>query len=161
MPSFDIVSEFDSHEATNAVDQANREVETRFDFRGVKASFEIEGESIRLEADQDFQLKQMLDILRAKLIKRGIDARCMDEQEAQLSGVRARQEVKLKQGLEQADAKLLVKRLKDAKLKVQAQIQGEQVRVTGKKRDDLQAAIALLKGDESLEIPLQYTNFRD
>lgn len=161
MPSFDIVSEFDSHEATNAVDQANREVETRFDFRGVKASFEIEGESIRLEADQDFQLKQMLDILRAKLIKRGIDARCMDEQEAQLSGVRARQEVKLKQGLEQADAKSLVKRLKDAKLKVQAQIQGEQVRVTGKKRDDLQAAIALLKGDESLEIPLQYTNFRD
>ncbi|MGJ8514222.1 YajQ family cyclic di-GMP-binding protein [Carnimonas bestiolae] len=161
MPSFDIVSEFDKHEATNAVDQANREVETRFDFRGVNASFEMEGESIRLEADQDFQLKQMLDILRAKLIKRGIDARCMDEQEAQLSGVRARQEVKLKQGLEQADAKSLIKRIKDAKLKVQAQIQGEQVRVTGKKRDDLQTAIALLKGDETLEIPLQYTNFRD
>ncbi|ANF58963.1 YajQ family cyclic di-GMP-binding protein [Halotalea alkalilenta] len=161
MPSFDIVSEFDKHEATNAVDQANREVETRFDFKGVDASFEIEGDTVRLEADADFQLKQMLDVLRAKLIKRGIDARCMDEQEPQLSGVKARQEVKLKQGLEQADAKAIVKLIKDAKLKVQAQIQGDKVRVTGKKRDDLQTVIALLKGEQGPDLALQYNNFRD
>lgn len=161
MPSFDIVSEFDKHEATNAVDQANREVEGRFDFRGVNAHFELEGDTIHLEADQDFQLKQMLDVLRAKLIKRGIDARCMDEQEPQLAGVRARQDVNLKQGLEQADAKRITKAIKDARLKVQAQIQGDKIRVTGKKRDDLQAVIALLKGEDGPELPLQYNNFRD
>jgi len=162
MPSFDIVSEFDKHEATNAVDQANREVESRFDFKGVDASFTLEGDNkVSLEADADFQLKQMLEMLRGKLIKRGIDARCMDEQEPQLSGVKARQEVLLKQGLDQAEAKQIVKLLKDAKLKVQAQIQGDKVRVTGKKRDDLQTAIALLKGESGPDLPLQYNNFRD
>jgi len=161
MPSFDIVSEFDGHEASNAVDQANRELQTRFDFKGVSASFELNGETVSLEAEVDFQLKQMLDVLRGKLIGRGIDARCMDVQEPVLSGVRARQEVKLKQGLDQKEAKEIVKRIKETKLKVQAQIQGEKVRVTGKKRDDLQSVMALLRGEGGPDLPLQFDNFRD
>ncbi|APX92596.1 YajQ family cyclic di-GMP-binding protein [Halomonas sp. 1513] len=161
MPSFDIVSEFDKHEASNAVDQANREVQTRFDFKGVDASFELNGEVVSLQADVDFQLKQMLDVLRNKLIARGIDARCMDEQDPVLSGVKARQDVKLKQGLEQADSKAIIKQIKDSKLKVQTQIQGDKVRVTGKKRDDLQQVIALLKGEQGPDLALQYDNFRD
>ena len=161
MPSFDIVSEFDKHEASNAVDQANREIQTRFDFKGVTASFELNGETVSLEAEVDFQLKQMLDVLRGKLIGRGIDARCMDVQEPVLSGVRARQEVKLKQGLDQKEAKEIVKRIKETKLKVQAQIQGEKVRVTGKKRDDLQSVMALLRGEGGPDLPLQFDNFRD
>lgn len=161
MPSFDIVSEFDKHEASNAVDQANREIQTRFDFKGVTASFELNGETVSLEAEVDFQLKQMLEVLRNKLIARGIDARCMDIKDPVLSGVRARQEVVLKQGLDQKEAKEIVKRIKDSKLKVQAQIQGEKVRVTGKKRDDLQAVMALLKGEGGPDLPLQFDNFRD
>jgi cyclic-di-GMP-binding protein len=161
MPSFDIVSEFDGHEASNAVDQANREVQSRFDFKGVTASFELSVETVSLEAEVDFQLKQMLDVLRTKLIARGIDARCMDVQEPVLSGVRARQEVILKQGLDQKEAKEIVKRIKESKLKVQAQIQGEKVRVTGKKRDDLQAVMALLRGEQGPDLPLQFDNFRD
>lgn len=161
MPSFDIVSEFDRHEASNAVDQANREIQSRFDFKGVTASFELNDSTVSLEAEVDFQLKQMLDVLRNKLIARGIDARCMDVQEPVLSGVRARQDVLLKQGLEQKEAKEIVKRIKDSKLKVQAQIQGEKVRVTGKKRDDLQAVMALLRGEEGPDLPLQFDNFRD
>ncbi|MFO7647508.1 MULTISPECIES: YajQ family cyclic di-GMP-binding protein [Halomonas] len=161
MPSFDIVSEFDGHEASNAVDQANRELQTRFDFKGVTAGFELNGETVSLEAEVDFQLKQMLDVLRNRLIGRGIDARCMDVQEPVLSGVRARQEVKLKQGLDQKEAKEIVKRIKESKLKVQAQIQGEKVRVTGKKRDDLQSVMALLRGEGGPDLPLQFDNFRD
>ncbi|MBB3331194.1 hypothetical protein BDK63_002076 [Halomonas campaniensis] len=161
MPSFDIVSEFDGHEASNAVDQASRELQTRFDFKGVTASFELNGETVSLEAEVDFQLKQMLDVLRNRLIGRGIDARCMDVQEPVLSGVRARQEVKLKQGLDQKEAKEIVKRIKESKLKVQAQIQGEKVRVTGKKRDDLQSVMALLRGEGGPDLPLQFDNFRD
>jgi len=161
MPSFDIVSEFDQHEASNAVDQANREVQTRFDFKGVTASFTLEGDSVQMEAEVDFQLKQMLDVLRNRLIARGIDARCMDPQDPELSGVKARQTVKLKQGLEAADAKDIVKRIKATKAKVQAQIQGEKVRVTGKKRDDLQGVMALLRSEEGPDLPLQFDNFRD
>lgn len=161
MPSFDIVSELDKHEVTNAVDQANRELATRFDFRGVTASFSEEGDSVNMEADADFQLRQMLDILRGRLIARGIDAGCLEEKDADTSGVRARQQVLLRQGIDQPLAKQIVKTLKDAKLKVQAQIQGDKVRVTGKKRDDLQQAIALLKGDTSIDMPLQFNNFRD
>ncbi|WP_445004117.1 YajQ family cyclic di-GMP-binding protein [Halomonas mongoliensis] len=161
MPSFDIVSEFDKHEASNAVDQANREVQSRFDFKGVDASFALEGDSVKLEAEVDFQLKQMLDVLRGKLIARGIDPRCLDVQEPVLSGVKARQEAQLKQGLEQKEAKDIVKRIKESKLKVQAQIQSEKVRVTGKKRDDLQAVMALLRGEEGPDLPLQFDNFRD
>lgn len=161
MPSFDIVSEFDKHEASNAVDQANRELQGRFDFKGVAAGFELDGEAVTLEAEVDFQLRQMLDILRNKLIARGIDARCMDPQEPELSGVRARQVVKLKQGLEQPEAKDIVKRIKESKLKVQSQIQGDKVRVTGKKRDDLQQAMALLRGEGGPDLALQFDNFRD
>ncbi|GGC81250.1 YajQ family cyclic di-GMP-binding protein [Vreelandella lutescens] len=161
MPSFDIVSEFDQHEAANAVDQANREVQSRFDFKGVDASFALEGDKVQMEAEVDFQLKQMLDVLRNRLIARGIDARCMDVKDAMLSGVKARQEVVLKQGLDQAEAKDVVKRIKASKLKVQAQIQGEKVRVTGKKRDDLQSVMALLRAEEGPDLPLQFDNFRD
>ena len=161
MPSFDIVSEYDKHEASNAIDQANREIQGRFDFKGVKASFELNGDTVLLEAEVDFQLKQMLDVLRNRLIARGIDARCMDTQEPELSGVRARQEVKLKQGLEQQEAKDIVKRIKESKLKVQTQIQGEKVRVTGKKRDDLQQVIAMLRGEGGPDLALQFDNFRD
>ncbi|CAM3443525.1 MULTISPECIES: YajQ family cyclic di-GMP-binding protein [Halomonas] len=161
MPSFDIVSEFDQHEGANAVDQANREVQSRFDFKGVNASFTLEADKVQLEADVDFQLKQMLDVLRGRLIARGIDARCMDIQDPVLSGVKARQEVALKQGLDAAEAKDVVKRIKASKIKVQAQIQGEKVRVTGKKRDDLQGVMALLRAEEGPDLPLQFDNFRD
>ena len=138
MPSFDIVSELDKHEVTNAVDQANREVQSRYDFKGVAAKFELNGDSVQMEADVDFQLKQMIEVLRAKLISRGIDIKCLEEKDPELSGVKARQELMLKQGLDQPTCKKITKQIKDAKLKVQAQIQGEKVRVTGKKRDDLQ-----------------------
>jgi uncharacterized protein YajQ (UPF0234 family) len=161
MPSFDIISEFDQHEANNAVDQANRELQGRFDFKGVTASFALEGEAVTLEAEVDFQLRQMLDILRNKLIARGIDPRCLEVDDPELSGVRARQTVRLKQGLEQKEAKDIVKRIKDTKLKVQSQIQGEKVRVTGKKRDDLQQIMALLKGEQGPDLALQFDNFRD
>ncbi|MFG6176703.1 YajQ family cyclic di-GMP-binding protein [Halomonas sp. THAF12] len=161
MPSFDIVSEFDKHEASNAVDQANRELQSRFDFKGVTASFALDGETVTLEAEVDFQLRQMLDMLRNKLIGRGIDPRCLEIDDPELSGVRARQAVRLKQGLEQKEAKDIVKRIKDTKLKVQAQIQGEKVRVTGKKRDDLQKIMALLKGEDGPDLALQFDNFRD
>ncbi|MCP1314916.1 MULTISPECIES: YajQ family cyclic di-GMP-binding protein [unclassified Halomonas] len=161
MPSFDIVSEFDRHEAANAVDQANREVGTRFDFKGVDASFALEGETVALEAEVDFQLKQMLEVLRGRLIARGIDARCMEVKDPELSGVKARQNVTLRQGLDAAQTKDIVKRIKASKLKVQAQIQGEKVRVTGKKRDDLQSVMALLRGEEGPDLPLQFDNFRD
>ena len=136
-------------------------MQTRFDLKGVDASFTVEGEKVQLEAQVDFQLQQMIDVLRNRLIARGIDARCMDIQDPVLSGVKARQEIILKQGLDQAEAKDVVKRIKASKLKVQAQIQGEKVRVTGKKRDDLQSVMALLRGEEGPELPLQFDNFRD
>ncbi|MGB0224520.1 MULTISPECIES: YajQ family cyclic di-GMP-binding protein [unclassified Marinobacterium] len=160
MPSFDIVSEVDSHEVANAVDQANREISTRFDFKGVDASFELDGESVKAVAEADFQLKQMIDVLRAKLVNRKIDPNCMDIQKAEQNGKQARQTIVLKQGLDQAANKKLGKLIKDSKLKVQTQVQGEQLRVTGKKRDDLQAVMALLR-ESDFELPLQYKNFRD
>ncbi|MGR9071594.1 MAG: YajQ family cyclic di-GMP-binding protein [Gammaproteobacteria bacterium] len=160
MPSFDIVSEFDMHEATNAVDQSNREVSTRFDFKGSGATFEQDEESITLSAGSEFQLQQMLDILQNKLTKRGVDITCMEIGDPETSGKTARQNVKLKQGLDTPLAKKIVKLIKDKKMKVQAAIQGEKVRVTGKKRDDLQQVIQMLK-EENLEMPLQFNNFRD
>lgn len=160
MPSFDIVSELDKHEVTNAVDQANREIQTRFDFKGVAARFELNGDNVNMEAEVDFQLQQMLEVLRSKLIARGIDIKCLEEKDADRSGVKARQELAIKQGLDQPVAKKIIKAIKDAKLKVQTQIQGEKVRVTGKKRDDLQQAMALLKNSD-IDMPLQYNNFRD
>ncbi|MGB5245790.1 MAG: YajQ family cyclic di-GMP-binding protein [Woeseia sp.] len=160
MPSFDVVSEFDAHEARNAVDQANREVEVRFDFKGSGSKFEIADNVITLKTKSDFQLNQMLDVLRQKLTKRGVDISCMDTQKPELALNDARQKVVLRQGIETEIAKRLVKTLKSSKLKVQASIQGEKLRITGKKRDDLQAAIALLK-EQDVGLPLQYDNFRD
>ncbi|MCB1753116.1 MAG: YajQ family cyclic di-GMP-binding protein [Gammaproteobacteria bacterium] len=160
MPSFDIVSEVDLQEVRNAVDQANREVGTRFDFRGVDASFEQTGGEILLRAKEVFQLKQMMDILRQKLVKRQVDVGSMDEKRPETSLNAARQQVLLRQGIETTLAKSVVKTIKAAKIRVQAQIQGDQIRVTGKNRDDLQQVIALLKG-EDFGLPLQFTNFRD
>jgi len=160
MPSFDVVSELDGHEVANAVDQANREVATRFDFKGTGAKFEVSDFVVNLEAPADFQLKQMVDILTQKLSKRGIDVACMKVEEPEIALNKARQKVILRHGIGSDDARKIVKLVKESKLKVQSQVQGEQVRVTGKKRDDLQDAIALLKQAE-LELPLQFTNFRD
>ena len=160
MPSFDIVSELDLHEVTNAVDQAIREVGTRFDFKGTNARFELKDFEVTLTAESTFQLQQLRDVLNPKLAKRGVDLQCLKLGEPEGEGKTVRQKVTLRQGIETSIAKDIVKALKEAKLKVQAQIQGEQVRVTGKKRDDLQDAIALLRqGDFGL--PLQFTNFRD
>ena len=160
MPSFDIVSEVDHHELANAVDQANREVGNRFDFKGTGATFELQETTVQLKAEVEFQLQQMMDILHAKMAKRGIDIACLDAGEPEVSGSEARQSVVVREGIDSALARKLVKSIKDAKLKVQAAIQGEQVRVTGKKRDDLQAVIAMLReGDQ--EQPLQFNNFRD
>jgi len=160
MPSFDVVSEIDMHEVTNAVDQANREVSTRFDFKGSGAKFELNDKVITLHGEADFQLKQMQDILRTKISRRGIDLDCLESGSVEHAGKQVRQTVTLREGIDQALAKKIVKLIKDSKLKVQAQVQGEQVRVTGKKRDDLQSVMALLKNAE-LELPLQFTNFRD
>ena len=160
MPSFDVVSDFDAHEASNGVDQANREVSTRFDFKGTGSKFELDAQLISLTTQSDFQLKQMLDILHQKLAKRGIDIACLDEQEPDLSGNEARQQVIMRKGIDSDLARKLVKMVKGSKLKVQAAIQGDKLRVSGKKRDDLQSVIALLK-DADVELPLQYENFRD
>jgi uncharacterized protein YajQ (UPF0234 family) len=160
MPSFDVVSDFDQHEASNAVDQANREVQTRFDFKGTGSKFVLEEQVITLTTESDFQLKQMMDILQQKLAKRGVDIACMEEQEPEFSGSEARQKVVLRRGIDADRARKLVKQIKAAKLKVQAAIQGDKLRVSGKKRDDLQSVISLLK-DTDTGLPLQYENFRD
>lgn len=160
MPSFDVVSEFEIFEVRNAVDQANREVETRFDFKGSDAKFVFEDDVILMTTKSDFQLNQMLDVLRQKMAKRGIDVGCMDPQSVDKSLHEARQKIVMKKGIDTLLAKRLVKTIKASKLKVQTAIQGEKLRITGKKRDDLQAAISLLKETDT-EIPLQYENFRD
>ncbi len=160
MPSFDIVSEIDKHEFTNALDTANRELGTRFDFKGSDAKFDVDGFVITQRAPSDFQLKQMLDILRARLIARGIDIRCMEVGDPEINLAEARQKVTIKQGIEQKVAKKIVGIIKDAKLKVEAQINGEKLRVSAKKRDDLQDVMALLKKSD-IELPLQFENFRD
>ena len=161
MPSFDIVSEIDNHELQNAVDQANKEVTTRFDFKGTHSSFELADADIKMSTESEFQLDQMYDMLTGKLTKRGIDIRCLERGDMDLQLKTARQIVTVKQGLESADAKKIVKLIKDEKLKVQASIQGDSVRVTGKKRDDLQTAIAMLKEKDPVSLPLQFNNFRD
>jgi uncharacterized protein YajQ (UPF0234 family) len=161
MPSFDIVSEIDSHEVTNAIDQANKEVSTRFDFKGSNANFELQDdENIVMKAESTFQLQQMLPILYAKMGKRGIDISSLESGKIQDTGKTAQQSIALKQGLSSDFAKKVVKLIKDKKLKVQAAINGDKVRVTGKKRDDLQEVIQMLRTEE-LEQPLQYNNFRD
>ncbi|MEI8236585.1 MAG: YajQ family cyclic di-GMP-binding protein [Methylococcaceae bacterium] len=160
MPSFDIISEFDIHEAKNAVDQANKEVTTRFDFKGTDSNFEINDTTIVMESQSTFQLQQMFSVLCSKLTKRGIDIACMELGDAKGSGKLMRQEVQLKQGIESVLAKKIVKLIKDNKLKVQTAIQGEKLRVIGKNRDDLQATIQFLRAS-NLEQPLQFDNFRD
>lgn len=160
MPSFDIVSTLNKHEVSNAVDQANREVATRFDFKGSGATFIHESEKITLKAESDFQLKQMLDILQGKFAKRQVDLGHLDIGEPVIQHKSAEQIITLKEGLSQEVAKKIVKMIKDHKLKVQAAIQGDQVRVTGKKKDDLQSVIALLR-QQDIEVPLQFENFRD
>lgn len=160
MPSFDIVSEIDLVEVKNAVDNANRELSTRFDFRGVEASFELKECTVTLTAEGDFQLQQMMDMLRKSCAKRNVPAGCLDPQSVERSGKTHKQPVQFKQGIDQALAKKIIKQIKDAKLKVQAAIQGEQIRVTGKKRDDLQDVIALVKS-AGFDQPFQYINFRD
>jgi len=160
MPSFDVVSEVDKHELSNAVDQANKEVTTRFDFKGTGASFELVETDVTLTGESKFQLGQMLDIFRIKLSRRGVDVDCMDVQKAEETGLKVKQKVIIKDGLDSDSAKKITKLIKEKKLKVQAQIQKDQVRVTGKKRDELQAVMALLKA-ESLGVPLQFKNFRD
>jgi len=160
MPSFDIVSELDLHEVANAIDQANREVGTRFDFKGSDAKYELNEAVVTLVAKADFQLKQMLDILRLKLSKRGIDLACMKIDDALIAGQSAKQVVTLRQGIETELGKKIQRVIKDSKLKVQAAIQDKKLRITGKSRDDLQEVIALVKGAK-LEMPFQYNNFRD
>lgn len=160
MPSFDIVSEIDMSELKNAVDNANRELDTRFDFRGVKASFEITNDVAKLSAEHDSQLRQLVDMLRTNLIKRGVDSRAMDPETPNHSGKKWTQVIKFKEGVDQPTSKKLIKLIKDNKMKVQVAVQGEQLRVTGKKRDDLQAVMALIKGTD-LDQAFQFNNFRD
>jgi cyclic-di-GMP-binding protein len=162
MPSFDTVSELDSHELTNAVDQANRELTQRFDFKDTGATFELKEKefSVELKAPAEFQLRQMMDILTQRLSKRGIEAKCMEKKDPVTNLAEARQDVILRHGIDQETGKKLQKMIKDSKLKVQAQIAGDKLRVTGKNRDDLQAAMALMRKAE-VDRPLQFNNFRD
>lgn len=160
MPSFDIISEFDKHEVKNAIDQANKEVSTRFDFKGSNSTFEFTEDKLIMISESTFQLQQMFGIVCSKLSRRGIDIACMEVADPKGSGKMMRQEITLKQGLDTVLAKKIVKLIKDKKMKVQAAIQGDQVRVTGKKRDDLQEVIQMLR-DEKLEMPLQFSNFRE
>ena len=160
MPSFDVVSEVDQHELSNGINQAIREVTTRFDFKGTGSNFELNDNVITMNTESDFQLTQMYDILCNKLVKRGIDIACLEKGEPVIQARTATQTVKVNEGIDTLTAKNMVKLIKQGKAKVQAAIQGEQLRVTGKKRDDLQAIIALLKGAE-VALPLQFKNFRD
>ena len=161
MPSFDIVSEIDQVELHNAVDQSNKEVGNRFDFKGSDARIEMGEKLLTLFADDDFKLDQVFDILTAKFAKRGVDVRCLDRQDSQkVGGNKVKQEIKLKVGIEGELAKKIVRQIKDSKLKVQASIQGDTVRVSGAKRDLLQEAIALVKKGVT-DVPLQFNNFRD
>ncbi len=160
MPSFDVVSEIDSHELTNAVDQANRELSQRFDFRDSGAVYELEERVVKLKAKNEPQLKQMADILRLKVAKRGIDVSCMEFKDVEKNLAEARQDIVMRHGIDADCARKIVRLIKDSKMKVQAGIHGEKLRITGKKRDDLQDAIALLRKAE-VDRPLQYENFRE
>jgi uncharacterized protein YajQ (UPF0234 family) len=160
MPSFDVVSELDSHEVTNAVDQANRELSQRFDFKDSGAVFELNDMTVSVKAEVEFQLKQMLEILKLRLAKRGIDIRCLEIKDPAVNLAAAVQDVILRQGVDADTARLIVRLIKDSKIKVQASVQGEKVRIVGKQRDDLQSAMALLR-KAKVEMPLQFNNFRD
>jgi len=161
MPSFDIVSELDKHELTNAIDQANKEVTTRYDFKGTDSSFTLKDNVVTLKTESEFQLQQMLNMLIEKANRRGVDVKCIEIKDPDIQLKTAKQVVEMKEGLDAALAKKIIKAIKDAKLKVQANKQEDSVRVTGKKRDELQAVMQLLKGMEDLDMPLQFNNFRD
>jgi cyclic-di-GMP-binding protein len=160
MPSFDTVSELNKHEVANAIDQANRELSQRFDFKDTGARFELEDFTVTLHAQVEFQLRQMLEIVKLRLAKRGVDLKCLEIREPQTTLSAAHQEVVLRHGIDADTGRKIARLIKDSKLKVQASVQGEKVRVSGKQRDELQAAIALLRGAQ-LAVPLQFTNFRD
>ena len=160
MPSFDIVSEVDMHEVANAIDQTNRELDTRFDFKGSDARVENTNAVLSLQAGNEFQIRQMLDILHRKMAKRGIDIDALSEGDVETSGTRARLEITIRQGIDQDSARKIIKLIKESKTKVQSSIQGDKVRVSGKKRDDLQEVIRLLR-EARTGLPLQYINFRD
>ncbi len=160
MPSFDLVSEVDSHELTNAIDQAGRIVSNRFDFKGVDASFKRDDYTVTITAEAEFQLTQMEGMLRTALMKCNIDPAAMELSDPLTSGKTVSQTAVLRNGLDSDQCRAIVKRIKETKLKVQTQVQGEQVRVTGKKRDDLQKVMALLREDD-FDAPLQFSNFRD
>jgi cyclic-di-GMP-binding protein len=160
MPSFDTVSELNAHEVANAVDQANRELAQRFDFKDTGARFELQDFSVTLHAQVDFQLKQMLEILKLRLAKRGVDLSCLEVKEAHTTLSAAQQEVVLRHGIDADTARKISRLVKDSKLKVQASVQGDKVRISGKQRDDLQAAMALVRAAK-LGVPLQFNNFRD
>ena len=161
MPSFDVVSEINEHELNNAIDQANRDIDARYDFKGAEARVERSEWELTLHAKIEFQIEQMSTILYQKLAKRGIDIRSLKVDEVKTANLKASQKITVRHGIESELAKKIVKLIKDSKMKVQAQIQGEQVRVTGKKRDDLQEAIAMLRATDQIDMPLQFTNFRD
>ena len=160
MPSFDVVSEVDKHELNNAVDQSIREIKTRFDFKGSKASIDLNDKEIVLSAESEFQINQMLDILHGKMVKRSIDIHCLKAGEVEITGMKAVLKIVVQEGVDTDIARKIVKMIKQNKLKVQAAIQGDQVRITGKKRDDLQSCMQQIR-DENLDIPVQFTNFRD
>jgi hypothetical protein len=160
MPSFDVVSELDAHEVTNAVDQANRELSQRFDFKDTGAIFELNDLTVAVKAQVEFQLKQMLEILKLRLAKRGIDVMCLEIKDPVVNLAAATQDVILRQGIDADTARVLVRLIKDSKIKVQASVQGEKVRIIGKQRDDLQGAMTLLR-KAKVDMPLQFNNFRD
>jgi uncharacterized protein YajQ (UPF0234 family) len=160
MPSFDVVSEIDTHELTNAVDQAVRELTQRFDFKGTDARFELEDTTVTMSAPAAFQLNQMLEILKLRIAKRGIDVACLEVKDPVVNLATAKQLVVLRHGIDADTGRKVSRTIKDSKLKVQAQVQGDKVRVIGKKRDDLQEAIAVLRKSQ-FDVPLQFNNFRD
>jgi len=160
MPTFDVVSEVDQHELTNAVDQANREIGNRFDFKGSDSIITQKEENLTIESESDFQVKQIEEILRIKLAKRGIDVACLETGEITITNNRAQLPIKVLQGIDKDSCRKIVKLVKETKIKVQAAIQSEQVRITGKKRDDLQQIMAMLR-EADMDLPLQFQNFRD
>jgi uncharacterized protein YajQ (UPF0234 family) len=161
MPSFDVVLEADMIEVKNAVEQSQKEIATRFDFKGTGAAVEQKDRELTVTADSDFQLQQVRDVLTNKLSKRKVDVRFLEDGEIKkIGGDKVRQVIKVKNGIESDDSKKIVRVIKDSKMKVQASIQGESVRITGAKRDDLQAAMALLRKDVT-DLPLEFNNFRD
>jgi len=160
LPSFDVVSEVDMHEMSNALDQSRREISTRYDFRNSKAEIESADDIITLIADNEFQIQQMLDIVYGKMAKRGIDIKSIETSDVERRGTESRQKITIRQGIDKDTARKIVKMIKASKLKVQSAIQDQQVRVTGKKRDELQNIMAMLR-EGKLDLALQFTNFRD